>query len=59
MKYREAKNWIESKGFSHVRRSDGSHHIFRNNEGKTVILVEHHNKEIPQQILAKLRKQVG
>lgn len=48
----------EAKGFQRVRQ-EGSHHIFRNTEGKIIVIPDHGSQVIVRPLLRKLLRDMG
>ena len=48
----------EAKGFQHVRQ-EGSHNVFRNAEGKIIVIPNHGSQVIVRPLLRKILRDMG
>lgn len=56
--YRELSKVAERVGFHWVRR-EGSHNVFRNPEGRTVVIPDHGSQVIVRPLLRKILRDIG
>ncbi len=56
--YRELSKVAEAAGFRWVRR-EGSHNVFRNAEGRVVVLPDHGSQVIVRPLLRKILRDLG
>lgn len=56
--YRELSKVAEAAGFHWVRR-EGSHNIFRNAEGRIVVIPDHGSQVIVRPLLRKILRDLG
>jgi predicted RNA binding protein YcfA (HicA-like mRNA interferase family) len=56
--YRELSKVAEMAGFHWVRR-EGSHNIFRNPEGRVVVIPDHGSQVIVRPLLRKILRDMG
>ena len=56
--YRELKKVAESSGFIWVR-SEGSHHVFRHQSGRIVVIPDHGSQVIVRPLLRKILRDLG
>lgn len=56
--YRDLKKVLEARGFVWVRR-EGSHNIFRHENGNIVVLPDHGSQMIVRPLLRKILRDIG
>lgn len=56
--YRDLRKVVELTGFRWIRRK-GSHNIFQNPSGRSIIIPDHGSDVIVRPLLRKLLKQIG
>jgi predicted RNA binding protein YcfA (HicA-like mRNA interferase family) len=56
--YRELSKVAEAAGFGWVRR-EGSHNVFRNAEGRVVVIPDHGSHVIVRPLLRKILRDMG
>ena len=56
--YRELQRVVEAAGFAWVRQ-DGSHNVFRNTEGRIVVIPDHGPQVIVRPLLRKILRDAG
>ena len=56
--YRELSKVAEMAGFHWVRR-EGSHNVFRNPEGRVVVIPDHGSQVIVRPLLRKILRDIG
>ena len=53
--YRDLRRVVEHAGFQWVRR-EGSHNVFRNDEGRIIVIPDHGSRPIIRPLLRKILK---
>jgi predicted RNA binding protein YcfA (HicA-like mRNA interferase family) len=56
--YRDLRKIAEAAGFAWVRR-EGSHNVFRNAEGRIVVIPDHGSQVIVRPLLRKIVRDLG
>lgn len=56
--YRDLRKVAEAAGFQWMRRT-GSHNVFRNDHGRTVVIPDHGSQVIVRPLLRKILRDLG
>jgi predicted RNA binding protein YcfA (HicA-like mRNA interferase family) len=56
--YRDVRRVAEATGFTWIRRV-GSHNVFRNAQGRTVVIPDHGSQVIVRPLLRKIVRDLG
>lgn len=56
--YRDLSRVVERAGFRWVRR-EGSHNVFRNDEGRIIVIPDHGSRPIVRPLLRKILRDAG
>jgi predicted RNA binding protein YcfA (HicA-like mRNA interferase family) len=56
--FRDLRRVAEASGFVWVRR-DGSHHVFRNASGQTIVIPDHGSQVIVRPLVRKIIRDIG